>query len=208
MSWYADHVFPHLMDWTMRAPRIRTERTAALLPAYGHVLEIGFGTGLNLPCYPRAVTRLTALEPATLLEPRVARRISGAAMPVEVVRRGAETLPFESGQFDCVVSTFTLCTIADARAALCEIRRVLKPDGRFVFLEHGRSDDARIARWQNRLNPIQRVVGCGCNLNRRIDLLISAGGLTIRHLDRYALKGVPRVGGELYRGVAVSAHLV
>jgi ubiquinone/menaquinone biosynthesis C-methylase UbiE len=205
MSWYADHVFPHLMDWTMRTPRVRTERTAALLPASGHVLEIGFGTGLNLPCYPRAVTRLTALEPATLLESRVARRIANAAMPVELVRRGAETLPFENGRFDCVVSTFTLCTIADARAALCEIRRVLKPDGRFIFLEHGRSDDARTARWQDRLNPIQRVVGCGCNLNRRIDLLISAGGLGIRQLDRYLLQGVPRVGGELYRGVAVPA---
>lgn len=206
MSWYADRVFPHLMDWMMRKPRFQEQRSEALVPAYGHVLEIGFGTGLNLPCYPRAVTRLTAIEPARLLEPRVTQRIARAAMPVEIVRLGAEVLPFDDAQFDSVVSTFTLCTIPDARAALREVKRVLKPDGQFVFLEHGRSNDARVAQWQDRLNPIQRTVACGCNLNRRIDLLISGGGLGIRHLDRYTLQGVPRVGGELYRGVAVPAN--
>jgi ubiquinone/menaquinone biosynthesis C-methylase UbiE len=208
MSWYADHLFPHLMDWTMRASRFRDERVSALLPAHGDVLEIGFGTGLNLPCYPRAVTRLTAVEPARLLKTRVAQRIADAAMPVEIVQRDAEALPFDSGRFDCVVSTFTLCTIVDAHAALREIRRVLKTDGQFIFLEHGRSADARVARWQDRLNPIQRVVACGCNLNRRIDLLISAAGLGIRNLDRHTQAGVPRVGGELYRGVAVPVNPV
>src|SRR5574341_746603 len=159
MGFYADHVFPYLMDWTLGPRRFREQRELALAPAHGHVLEIGFGTGLNLPHYPRAVTSLTAIEPAPLLPKTVARRISGRALPVELVRLSAETLPFEDGRFDCAVSTWTLCTIPDSVAALREVRRVLKPGGRYLFLEHGRSDDARVAKWQDFFNPLQRRIG-------------------------------------------------
>jgi len=204
MSFYADHVFPHLMDWTLGTRRFQELREQALASAQGHVLEIGFGTGLNLPHYPQAVTSLTALDPATLLPRKVARRISRGSLPVELVRLSAETLPFEDGRFDCAVSTWTLCTIPNPVAALREVRRVLKPGGTYVFLEHGRSDDAWVAKWQDFFNPIERVIACGCNLNRPIDALISQGGLKIDRLDRFLLPGVPRIVGEMYRGLAVS----
>ena len=204
MGFYADHVFPHLMDWTLGTRRFQEQREQALASAQGHVLEIGFGTGLNLPHYPQAVTSLTALDPATLLPKKVARRISRGSLPVKLVRLSAETLPFEDGRFDCAVSTWTLCTIPNPVAALREVRRVLKPSGTYVFLEHGRSDDAWVAKWQDFFNPIQRVIACGCNLNRPIDALISQGGLKIDRLDRFLLPGVPRIVGEMYRGLAVS----
>ena len=190
------------MDWTLGTRRFQEQRELALASAQGNVLEIGFGTGLNLPHYPHAVTSLTALDPATLLPKTVARRISRGSLPVELVRLSAETLPFEDGRFDCAVSTWTLCTIPDPIAALREVRRVLKPGGTYVFLEHGRSDAAGVAKWQDFFNPIQRVIACGCNLNRPIDALINQGGLKIDRLDRFLLRGVPRIAGEMYRGVA------
>ena len=125
---------------------------------------------------------------------------------VEMVRVSAEAMPFEAGRFDWVVSTWTLCTIPDAVAALREVRRVLKPGGRFVFLEHGRSDDARVAKWQDLLNPLQRLIACGCNLNRPIGALIAQGGLRVKRLDRFRIPYIPRVAGEMYRGVAVPAR--
>ncbi|MGH7251233.1 MAG: class I SAM-dependent methyltransferase [Nitrospiraceae bacterium] len=193
------------MDWTLGTRRFQEQRDLALASAQGHVLEIGFGTGLNLPHYPRAVTSLTALDPATLLPKKVARRISRGSLPVELVRLSAETLPFEDGRFDRAVSTWTLCTIPDPVAALREVRRVLKPGGKYLFLEHGRSDDARVAKWQDFFNPVQRVIGCGCNLNRPIDALVVQAGLRIEKLDRYAMPGVPRIVAEMYRGIASPA---
>jgi len=203
MGFYADQVFPRLMDWTMRGSRFQEQRAEALRPLEGAVLEIGFGTGLNLPHYPATVTRLVALDPASLLPKQVARRVAAALMPVKRVAGEAERLPFAGRRFDCVVSTWTLCTIPDLAAALREVCRVLKPGGRYVFLEHGRSDSPRVAAWQDRLNPLQRRLGCGCNLNRPIDRLIVEAGLRLTHLDRFRMSGVPRFGGEMYRGVAV-----
>ncbi len=202
MGFYADRIFPYLMDWTMDRSRFRELRRQALASARGNVLELGFGTGLNLPHYPKAVTSLTAIDPVEFLPARVARRITSASMPVQVVHLSAERLPFEAGRFDCVVSTFTLCTIPDPIAALREVRRVTKPGGTYMFLEHGRSDDPLVARWQDRLNPIERVIACGCNLNRPIDSLIRQAGLHVTQMERFRLSGVPRIIGELYHGVA------
>lgn len=202
MGLYATYMFPRLMDWVLRGARFQTERRLLLASAHGVVLEIGFGTGLNLPHYPSTVTDLHTVEPATLLPDRVARRVASAPFPVHLRRLSAEVLPYTEGLFDCAVSTFTLCTIPDPVAALREVRRVLKPEGGFLFLEHGRSDDPAIARWQDRLNPLQQVVACGCHLNRRIDKLIVQAGFRLDQLDRYTLPGVPRIGGEMYRGIA------
>ena len=202
MGFYASHVFPRIMDWTLRRPRIQRERQEALAEAGGEALEIGFGTGLNLPHYPPGVTRLTAIDVADLLPARTGQRVSAAPFPVERVRLTAERLPFPDGRFDCVVSTWTLCSIPDALAALREVRRVLQPGGRFVFLEHGQSDDPRVARWQDRLNPIQRRMGCGCNLNRPIDALIRDAGFAITRLDRYVIEGEPSLMASMYRGTA------
>lgn len=202
MGLYSTYIFPRLMDWSMNRAGFQRLRSELLQSARGEVLEIGLGTGLNLCHYPAGVSRLRTVDPAPLLPDRVAERAANVSFPVELSRTGAEQLPYEDQSFDCVVSTWTLCTIPDPIQALREVRRVLKPTGRFLFLEHGRSDDARTAIWQNRLNPIQNVIGCGCNLNRRIDRLISEAGLHILQLDRFVMEGVPRIAGELYRGVA------
>ena len=202
MDIYAKYVFPHLMDWAMGSRRLQEQRREALMPLYGEVLEIGFGTGLNLPHYPSAVTRIIALEPARLLPGKVLSRMAAAPMPVTIVQGSAEHLPFHDRRFDCVVSTWTLCTIPDVLAALREIGRVLKPGGRFVFLEHGRSNAPAVARWQDRLNPLQQRIGVGCNMNRPIDRLITEAGLTLGSLERFQMPGMPRLVGEMYRGVA------
>jgi ubiquinone/menaquinone biosynthesis C-methylase UbiE len=202
MSLYAHWVFPHVMDWVLRGERFQTERQQLLTRAHGVVLEIGFGTGLNLPHYPKAVTALHAVDPVPMLPRRVARRVEQVPFPVHMQHTGAENLPYPDSMFDCAVSTLTLCTIPDPIAALHEVRRLLKPQGRLLFLEHGRSDDPAIAIWQDRLNPIQNVIACGCHLNRRIDQLVKQAGMKLEGLERYALSGVPRIGGEMYRGAA------
>ncbi len=202
MGLYADVIFPRLMDWIMAGERFRRLRAELLASAQGHVLELGIGTGLNLPHYPAAVTSLAAVDPAVLLPQRLAARRARLPAPVRLERVTAEALPFDSASFDVVVSTWTLCTIPDAVAALREVDRVLKPDGRFLFLEHGRSDDPAVAAWQDRLNPIQQVLGCGCNLNRSIDRLITQAGLRLEHLDRFTMERTPRLVGEMYRGTA------
>jgi len=199
---YSNFIFPHLLEFLLGNKQAMEHRRRTLADAPGEVLEIGFGTGLNLECYPTAVDRLTIIDPAKLLPRRVAKRISAVHMPVEEAFLDAEHLPFEIARFDTVVSTWTLCTIPDAIAALQEVRRVLKPDGKLLFLEHGRSGDASIARKQDRWNGFQRVVGLGCNLNRPIDELITRAGLKIRSLDRFQMPGTPKLGAEHYLGVA------
>ena len=203
MKFYSEYIFPRLMDWVMSGEMFQRLRSELLKDARGEVLEIGFGTGLNLPHYSRNVSGLSIVDPARMLPDKVRKRMAQIPFPLHVDHITAETLPYPDRQFDSVVSTWTLCTIPDVKKALHEIRRVLKPTGTFVFLEHGRSDNARIAAWQDRLNPIQNIIGCGCNLNRRIDQLITESGLQIKHLDRFTMEHVPRIAGEMYRGQAV-----
>jgi ubiquinone/menaquinone biosynthesis C-methylase UbiE len=198
MGFYCKHVFPRLMDHVMHGEEFQRLRTEVLQSVAGEVLEIGIGTGLNLRHYRPNVSRVRAVDPNPMLPARVAERRGGVSFPVEIAHQNAERLPYDDHTFDCVVST-----IFDPVRALQEVGRVLKPEGRFLFLEHGRSDDRKIARWQDRLNPVQNIIGCGCNLNRRIDDLIAQAGLTITQLDRFAMQCVPRVGGEMYRGTAV-----
>lgn len=206
MGLYATQIFPRLMDWVMGRPAFSQLREALLQLASGEVLEIGFGTGLNLRHYPTTITRLSIVDPATLLPAKVARRMAAAPYPIQTTHVTAENLPFLDRQFETVVSTWTLCTIPDPVQALQEVARVLKPGGHFLFLEHGRSEDQKISVWQDRLNPIQNVMGCGCHLNRQIDRLITQSGLSIAHLDRFSMPGVPRVAGEMYRGTATRQH--
>ena len=203
MGFYSTHIFPRILDWSLGTQVIREERRTALAPVYGHVLEIGFGTGLNLPCYPRQVTKLTTIDTEQMLGRRVAQRIKDAHMPVTQRKLDANSrLPFEDNSFDCVVTTFTLCSIRDAQSALAEIHRVLSPVGKYAFLEHGRSEDRRVARRQDFLNPIQQWVACGCNINRPIDQLVARADLQIQTLDRYLMPSTPRIFAEMYRGVA------
>jgi ubiquinone/menaquinone biosynthesis C-methylase UbiE len=204
MGLYCRHIFPRLMDWLMAGDEFRCLRSELLAAVQGDVLELGLGTGLNLSHYPATVTALCAVDPADCVPKTVASRIAAAPFPVRIRHVPAEALPYDDRSFDFVVSTWTLCTIPDPVQALREVGRVLKPEGTLLFLEHGRSDDEKIARWQDRLNPVQNVLGCGCNLNRQIDHLIIHAGLTILHLDRFRMERVPRLGGEMYRGAARS----
>lgn len=203
MGLYAKYVFPRLLEWTLGSEAMGNYRRRALEPAAGDTLEIGFGTGLNLPYYPPTVTRLTVIDSESMLRNLVERRIAASLIPVVNMQLDAQgRLPFGNGIFDSVVTTLTLCSIADPAPALAEIRRVLKPDGKFIFFEHGRSDDADIARRQDRFNPLQRVIGVGCNLNRKIDKLITEGGFRIVELDRFLMPKIPRLLAEMYRGIA------
>jgi ubiquinone/menaquinone biosynthesis C-methylase UbiE len=203
-DFYERRVFPHVLELAMR--QLGKLRAPTLATAQGEVLEIGFGTGLNLAHYPAGVTRLVTADPMKALSERVSERIEAAAFPVEVNHLAADrTLPFDSGRFDSVTMTWTLCTIADPLPALREMRRVLKPSGTLLFIEHGRSDDAKVARWQDRWNPIQNVIGCGCNVNRKIDALVEQGGFRLTSLERFLAEGAPRMFGEMYRGVGSPA---
>jgi len=204
MGLYSRLIFPRLMEWVMAGDPFTRLRGGLLAQVQGDVLELGIGTGLNLPHYPRTVTRLDAVDPARMLPRLVAARSASPPFPVRIQQVTAETLPFHDRSFDFIVSTWTLCSIQHPLAALREVRRVLKPQGRLLFLEHGRSEDRRIAAWQDRLNPIQNIIGCGCNLNRPIDQLIAQAGLTITRLDRFQMERVPRLAGEMYRGTARS----
>jgi ubiquinone/menaquinone biosynthesis C-methylase UbiE len=191
------------MDSSLGSEVVQEQRRLVVPSANGEVLEIGFGTGLNLPHYSDRVTQLSVLDVERSGLARVKERLAAARMPILQFHLDASNrLPFEDNEFDTVVSTFTLCSIKNLSPALAEIRRVLKPDGRYLFLEHGRSDNPGTAKWQDRFNPIQRIVGCGCNINRPIDVLIKESGLEIVSLDRFALRDVPRIMGEMYRGSA------
>ena len=202
MGWYGEHIFPHLMEWVMGGEEFQKQRSLVLARVNGTVLEIGFGTGLNLPHYPAALSSLHAIDPAHMLPRKIAERSAAIPVRLQIQRTSAETLPYNARSFNFVVSTWTLCTIPDPVKALLEVYRVLKPDGVFLFLEHGRSEDAKVAAWQDRFNPVQNIIGCGCNLNRKIDQIIAQAGLMIMTLDRFQMQSVPRLGGEMYRGAA------
>jgi ubiquinone/menaquinone biosynthesis C-methylase UbiE len=146
---------------------------------------------------------LTALDSENFRPEVVQERIAKARFPVEQVQLDAGgKLPFADASFDTVVTTWTLCSIANVDAALLEMKRVLKLDGMLLFCEHGRSDDTKTAAWQDRLNPLQKIVGCGCNMNRAMDRLIQKAGFEIVTLDRFVIANAPRILGEMYRGTA------
>lgn len=203
MGLYSKYIFPRILDWSLATPVVQQQRRLTLAPARGETLEIGFGTGLNLPYYPQEVTRLTVLDSEHMLARRVAGRIKASRIPISQVQLDASLqLPFEDSSFDTIVTTLTLCSIADAAAALAQMRRVLKPEGQYLFLEHGRSPDAKTRRRQDLYNPFQRVIACGCNVNRPIDLMIEEAGFRLARLDRFVMADTPRILGEMYRGVA------
>jgi ubiquinone/menaquinone biosynthesis C-methylase UbiE len=201
MGIWEKYLFPRLLDRAMR--QLGDLRDEALSPCHGNVLEIGFGTGLNLRHYPEAVRSLAAIDPMDALQEKVAQRIERAPFPVERLNVAADgSLPFGAEQFDCVVTTWTLCSIAESVPVLEEVRRVLRPGGRFVFIEHGLSDDERTARRQQRLSPLWSKVAGGCRLDRPIDQLVTKAGLELTALDRFRQPDAPRIFAEMYRGIA------
>jgi ubiquinone/menaquinone biosynthesis C-methylase UbiE len=203
MGFYSKYIFPRMLDWALGNPELGKYRRRALEAARGKVLEVGFGTGLNLPYYPETVNEITAIDPESMLPDRVAERIEKSPVPVNFVQLDASgKLPFADATFDSIITTWTLCSIENVEPALAEMRRLLKPDGRYIFFEHGRSDDAKTAKWQDRFNPVEKVIGAGCNINRPIDRLVKAAGFEIENLERFVMPKTPRILGEMYRGTA------
>lgn len=174
--------------------------------AEGEVLEIGFGTALNVAHYGPAVKTLVGIDPMDVADvTKVQRRIEAASFPIErKTLRADGGLPFDAGRFDTVVTTWTLCSIPEVNRALREMRRVLRPGGRYVFIEHGRADQESTAAWQDRVNPLWNRLCDGCNINRKIDRLVEEGGFDLVGLDRFRAKG-PGIVAQMYRGVATKA---
>jgi ubiquinone/menaquinone biosynthesis C-methylase UbiE len=202
MGFYSRLIFPWLCDWTMNDPKIAGLRKEVLIEVGGQILEIGFGTGLNLAYYPKAVRSITAADPGEGMIRLASRRIEKSPIEVDLRCVNAEELPVQDATFDCVVSTWTLCSIPDVQRAMKEIYRVLKPGGRFVFLEHGLSEEPKIQRWQRRLNWIQKRVGDGCRLDLDVEAFVRGQPFRDVNLDRFVLERAPKTHGTMYRGVA------
>jgi ubiquinone/menaquinone biosynthesis C-methylase UbiE len=201
MGFYNDWMVPRILNLCMGMPFVTEERKKCLAGVNGTVLEVGFGAGHNLPCYPEGVERLVAVDPSTEGAKLARKRISAAPFPVEYVALEGEHITAPDESFDAVVSTFTLCTIPDPAKALSQLRRVLKPGGKFFLVEHGQAAERGVRRWQDRLNGVQQMICGGCNLNRDIEQLVRDAGFVFEQLDKYYGEG-PKPMAFLTRGVA------
>ena len=202
MGIYREHVLPRIVNASCGIQEIEPFRERACSGLAGHVVEVGFGSGLNVPFYPGGVASIAAVEPSSLAWKMATERV--ASSHVDIVQSGldGQRLPFDDNSFDSALSTFTLCTIPDVSAALAEIRRVLKPGGTFHFLEHGLAPDADVQRWQQRINPVQKFLCGGCHVNRPIDVLVRDAGFDIADLDRFYVEKAPKFSGAGYLGMA------
>jgi len=203
MGFYSEVLFPWGMNLAMSGEAFQKQRHAVLQSVDGKVLEIGFGTGLNLPHYPHKVKTLVTVDPNPGMGRYTAKQIEASDIDVERQVLSGESLPMQDESFDTVVSTWTLCSIEDIQKALTEVKRVLKPGGQFIFLEHGLSPDTKVSQWQHRLNGLQKIVGDGCNLNRDMREIIYQTGFEQLEVDNFYFPKVPRFMGYMYRGIAI-----
>lgn len=198
---YEDRILPRLIDFALGNRDCMKLRENVCADLHGEVLEVGFGSGLNLPCLPDKVNKLYALDPQRQGRKLAARRLAVSKVEVEFIDLTADGYPLQDASVDAILSTWTLCTIPDLTAALREMHRVLKPQGILVFLEHGLADSEGTQAWQQRLNGIQRRIGGGCNLNRHIAAAVETAGFRIDRLRNYYMKG-PKPFTYMYEGVA------
>jgi ubiquinone/menaquinone biosynthesis C-methylase UbiE len=200
MGFYSDVILPRLCDFAMRNKRLVPYRERVIGAAEGRVIEIGIGSGMNLPFYRSSVKEILALEPAPKLV-AMARRAQRSELPVRFIEASAEAIPIEDQSVDTVVTTWTLCSIPQAASALAEMRRVLRPGGKLLFVEHGLAPDASVRRWQDRLNPAWRRISGGCNLNRPIQAMIERAGFQIDRVETGYMPG-PKPMAFIYEGSA------
>lgn len=203
MGVYERHLGPRLVDWICSMENVAEQRAAVVPRAFGTVLEIGLGSGLNLPHYdPARVREVIGVDPSPGFTALGRKRIEEAPVPVRLIEAPAEDMPLADGSADCAILTYTLCSVAEPAKALAELRRVLKPGAPVFFVEHGRAADPGVARWQNRLNPVWRVIACGCNLNRDTIELMREAGFEVDEVEHFYLRNDPKVVGFHSRGVA------
>lgn len=201
MGVYQRQVVPRLVEWTLGTKGFDKWRARTTEGLAGRVVEIGFGSGLNLPHYPPEVETVLAVEPASVARHLAARRIAAATMPVEHVGLDGQTLPLDDASCDAALCTFTLCTVPDPERALSELLRVLKPGGTVHFLEHGLSPDPGVAKWQHRLDPVQRRLAAGCHLTRDPSTLVDGAGFVMERNEQSYVQG-PKPWSWLTLGVA------
>ena len=203
MGYYEKHVLPHLINYACGLKPVMKQRLKVVPLATGRVLEIGVGSGLNLPLYSRdTVQQVWGLDPSAEMLALAQKKAAGTGLDVRFIEASATDIPLEDGSIDTVVMTYTLCTIPEVTPALNEIRRVLVPAGRLIFCEHGAAPDENVRRWQDRLNPLWGKLAGGCNLNRRIPRLLDAGGFRIHGMETMYLPGW-RPGTFNYWGTAL-----
>lgn len=204
MGFYGEQVLPRFINVACNVKTVRELRQRVCAGLHGRVVEIGFGSGLNIPFYPAEVTSVAAIEPADTGWKLAGKRVAGAPVPVERTGLDGQSLPLSTDSCDAALSTYTLCTIPDVTAALAEIRRVLKPGATFHFLDHGLAPDEPVRRWQHRLDPLQQKLFGGCHLTRPIADLVTEAGFTITDVDIFYEKGAPKPWAAASLGVAVS----
>lgn len=203
MGFYSRVVFPQIMDWIMSDKETAKIRKEILAEVSGDVFELGFGTGLNLPHYPGHVKKLVAADPNPGMRKTAQERMAKSHIEVDCRVLGGEALPFDDESFDTVVCTWTLCSIPDAERALAHCHRMLRPGGKFIFVEHGLAGDSTVRKWQDRLNPFWGILGGGCHLNRDIKELILDSKFRFEKLENFYMPGAFKFMGYLYQGVAV-----
>ena len=202
MGLYSNLIVPYCIDFTMSGSDLSEYRQQLLADVSGNILEIGFGTGLNLPYYPDEVNKITTIDPNPGMLRKARSRIETSGITVDCKVLNGESIPIADAEFDSVVCTWTLCSIPRVDKAIAEIYRLLKPKGKFFFIEHGLSRDDSIQVWQNRLTPIQKIIADGCHLNREIDAIVKHQFDRVTIEQFYAPK-LPKVIGYMYRGVAI-----